>query len=158
MFLRLLIKGAIVSTSPCPWINFRGPWPNCSLLPLRLVIFCFGGLKLVGNAGSGLTEITRGESLRALRCGTFRGTGVDRLLVTGDFTGRSLLLYRVVSDALINANFLFRLDVWDPEDPSAAVDGVVAHEELINSITGSIEGGRVATGSRDGRVGLHFFN
>ena len=113
---------------------------------------------MVGNAGSGLTEITRGEGLRALRCGTFRGTGVDRLLVTGDFTGRSLLLYRVVSDALINANFLFRLDVWDPEDLSAAVDGVVAHEELINSITGSIEGGRVATGSRDGRVGLHFFH
>ena len=112
-----------------------------------------GGRK---NAGSGLTEITRGEGLRALRCGTFRGTGVDRLLVTGDFTGRSLLLYRVVSDAL-NANSLFRLDVWDPEDLSAAVDGVVAHEELINSITGSIEGGRVATGSRDGRVGLHFF-
>ena len=53
--------------------------------------------------------------------------------------------------------FSFRLDVWDPEDLSAAVDGVVAHEELINSITGSIEGGRVATGSRDGRVGLHFF-
>ena len=113
---------------------------------------------MVGNAGSGLTEITRGEGLRALRCGTFRGTGVDRLLVTGDFTGRSLLHYRVVSDALIHANFLFRLDVWDPEDLSAAVDGVVAHEELINSITGSIEGGRVATGSRDGRVGLHFFN
>ena len=112
---------------------------------------------MVGNAGSGLTEITRGESLRALRCGTFRGTGVHRLLVTGDFTGRSLLLYRVVSDALINTNFLFRLDVWDPEDLSAAVDGVVAHEELINSITGSIEGGRVATGSRDGRVGLHLF-
>ena len=75
--------------------------------------------------------------------------------MTGDFTGRSLLLYRVVSDA--QCNLLFRLDVWDPEDLSAAVDGVVAHEELINSITGSIEGGRVATGSRDGRVGLHFF-
>ena len=57
-----------------------------------------------------------------------------------------------------NANSLFRLDVWDPENLSAAVDGVVAHEELINSITGSIEGGRVATGSRDGRVGLHLFH
>jgi len=102
------------------------------LLALGSTLGGHGQIVVYSLSGSGLTEITRGESLRALRCGTFRGTGVDRLLVTGDFTGR--------------------LDVWDPEDLSAAVDGVVAHEELINSITGSIEGGRVATGSRDGRI------
>ena len=47
---------------------------------------------------------------------------------------------------------LFRLDIWDPEDLSAAVDGVVAHDELINAVSGSAKGGRIATGSRDGRV------
>ena len=58
--------------------------------------------------GSGLTEVARGGGLRALRCGTFKGilhfgkwnwgnfcrtitfkgTDTERLLVTGDFTGR----------------------------------------------------------------------
>ena len=49
---------------------------------------------------------------------------------------------------------LFRLEIWDPEDLSAAVDGVGAHDELINAVSGSAEGGRIATGSRDGRVSL----
>ena len=47
---------------------------------------------------------------------------------------------------------LFRLEIWDPEDLSAAVDGVGAHDELINAVSGSTMGGRIATGSRDGRV------
>ena len=47
---------------------------------------------------------------------------------------------------------LFRLEIWDPEDLSTAVDGVAAHDELINAVSGSLEGGRIATGSRDGRV------
>ena len=47
---------------------------------------------------------------------------------------------------------LFRLEIWDPEDLSVAVDGVAAHDELINAVSGSAMGGRIATGSRDGRV------
>ena len=47
---------------------------------------------------------------------------------------------------------MLRLEIWDPEDLSAAVDGVGAHDELINAVIGSAIGGRIATGSRDGRV------
>ena len=52
---------------------------------------------------------------------------------------------------------LSRLDIWDPEDLSASVDGVAAHDELINAVCGSAKGGRIVTGSRDGRVSFWFF-
>jgi len=91
-----------------------------------------GQIAVFSLSGSGLTEVARGGGLRALRCGTFKGTDSDRLLVTGDFTGR--------------------LDIWDPEDLSAAADGVAAHDELINAVSGSAKGGRIVTGSRDGRI------
>ena len=50
-----------------------------------------------------------------------------------------------------------RLDIWDPEDLSASVDGVAAHDELINAVGGSAKGRRIVTGSRDGRVSFWFF-
>ena len=51
----------------------------------------------------------------------------------------------------MTGDFSGQLEVWDPEDLTSPLEGVVAHEDLVNAVSGG-QGGRLVTGGRDGRL------
>ncbi|KAK2957409.1 putative WD domain, G-beta repeat protein [Blattamonas nauphoetae] len=77
------------------------------------------------------------EKKEAIKCGTFGAALEDRLLATGDFSGR--------------------LSLWDLEHSTSPLYTVQAHKQIINCIDGAggkwgIGAPEIVTGSRDGCV------
>ena len=125
-----LVEVASLSTDftvlDCAWMP-----SSPKLLTVGSTLAGQGVLAVHSLSGAGLQEVARGGGGKALRCATF-SSGTARLLATGDFQGR--------------------LDIWNPESLQAPVEGVVAHDELVNSIAEAGEGHRLVTGARDGRM------
>merc|ERR1719167_2021305 len=77
----------------CSWIP-----SSPRVLALGSTLSGQGRLAVYSLSGQGLTEVGQGSTTKALRCGTFRGGRLeDRILATGDFTGR--------------------IQLWDLEEP-----------------------------------------